>query len=137
MDRLDPEWSVAEKNNIGKPDYSKVENIPVVTDVDIAFGGGHRLMPASEDLPNVDRTWHELFAKIFYGAPEGKEVIFDMKEHFNKEDGEKYWRFLKSVISSYGPKHQHKEKFCAYVFSEWLNGWELKDKTETQTIARL
>lgn len=120
-----------------RPDYSKVENIPSVTEVDIVFGGGHRLMPPDKLIPDVDPKWHELFAKVFFGAPEGKEIVFDMKEQFNKEDGERYWRFAKSVISSYGPKHQHKERFCAYLFSEWLNGWELKDIEQTQTIERL
>jgi len=109
-------------------DYSKVENLPKITDVDVAFGGGHRYMIKRSQIP--DHKWNKLFGDWFYGVEDNKVLDVDPKENLTEEESQKYYLFTSSVISSFSPKHQHKEAFVAYMLSLWLSDYRILDKQQ-------
>lgn len=113
-------------------DFNDINQIPDMRQSDISFGAGYKFMPKDSEVPLVDEKWTLLFNHCFYGTiPEGQEIEFDMKDEYDRTTGAKYWSFIQSVMKSWGPKHQHKERFCAYLFSCWLKGWNfIPKKTE-------
>lgn len=117
-------------------DYSVTENVPRMTETDMAFGNGYAHMIRRNFLPpleDINPTWIEFFNKLFYGAPEGMTFEMDMRDDLNDETGHIYYNFLISVMKSYLPKHQQKEHFCAYYLSLWLKGWKLIPIPENKT----
>ena len=113
--------------------YENVNEIPEMTNSDITLGSAYirGLMPV--EPPMVDAKWHDLFNHVFYiGRSEGQKFLaqggmieYDMKDGLTQEDGNRYYRFITSIMESYGPKHQHKEAACAYLFSVWLKDWKV------------
>jgi hypothetical protein len=87
-------------------------------------------MPENDTLPKEFRTtttqWHRLFNHLFYHGTD--KVEMDMRDDFSAEDGMKYYRFISSIMRSYGPKHQHKENACAWLFSQWVKTWVVKNE---------
>ncbi len=108
--------------------------IPVfeVSDAEIAFPVAKNL-PPMEQIPKEfhgDRTkWHKLFDKWFYSG--ANDVTFYPKEGV---DPKKAIRAIRSIIGSYGPKHEHKKAGVSYLLSEWFHNWEVVIETEGKTV---
>jgi hypothetical protein len=75
------------------------------------------LLPIWGDIPEEFKTgrtpWHELFHVWFYEGL-GEDSKFHAKDGI---DAEKAWIHINTCISSYEPKHEHKEAGAAYLMS--------------------
>ena len=95
--------------------------IPEVSDGDLIFGQNIPL-PAWEDIP-------EEF-KQFNGTPFNKVVntlFFNggrLSDFLTPKEGvdlRRASRAIKACLSSWEPKHEHKEAGVAFMFSEWFD----------------
>ena len=59
--------------------------------------------------------YNKLFSKLFFG---GGKVKF--KEGVDEEFRSKAWKYCRSFMSSFEPKHEEKEAICALLMSELL-----------------
>ena len=116
-------------------DYSKPENLPNLDDGDVALGSGHRFMIKRSQIPQVDYKWNKLFENYFFGVGADKEFVFNTKDCYTEEENYKFLKFIKSVSKSFAPKHQHKEHFVAYLFSLWLESYEVRSVENRKDIA--
>jgi hypothetical protein len=116
-------------------DYSKPENLPTLTDGDVALGDGHRFMIKRSQIPEVDVQWNQLFSKYFFGIGEDKEFVFNTKNCYTEEENYKFLKFIRSVSKSFAPKHQHKEHFVAYLFSLWLDSYKIRKVGKSKDMA--
>lgn len=79
------------------------------------------LMPAPEDIPedfrhSGDTAWNDLASTMFYkGIPQDSE--FHPRPGIDPETA--YWH-LYCILSSYWPKHEHKEAAVAFLASCWF-----------------
>lgn len=93
-----------------------------VNDADIAFPTAKNIPPL-EKIPgefyNGKTKWNKLFQQWFYRGLQKHQIKF--KEGVDKT---KAIRAIQSIIGSWGPKHEHKEAACAYLFSEWMEDWD-------------
>jgi hypothetical protein len=92
-----------------------------VSDLQIAFGGSvQELMPAYKEIPMEFREghtkWNQVFNDWFFHGL--KNATFRPKEGI---DPEKALRHLKAIMSSFWPKHEHKEAAVAYLLSQWFH----------------
>ena len=64
---------------------------------------------------NGHTDYNDLFSKLFF---EGGKIEFqkDVDEEFKG----KAWPFCRAYMSSWDPKHEHKEAVCALLMSELL-----------------
>lgn len=123
------------KEGISFVDYSNPDNLPELTDADISFGSAFKFMIVSDQIPEPDNKWRDLFNKLFYGHyKSNEEIVFDTREELSFDQNMKYHRFVASVMRSFSPKHEHKEKFVAHIFSIWLTGYEVVSKEEAQAV---
>jgi hypothetical protein len=91
-----------------------------VNDADLAFGGDMRiLLPKYNDIPDEFKDHYNKWAKIvsdwFFGGL--KNAKFTPKEGIDKSDA---LRHIKAIMTSWDPKHEHKEAGCAYLLSEFF-----------------
>lgn len=91
-----------------------------VTDMDIISGGNiEELLPPYDEIPiefKLGRTkWNKLVTDWFFNGIEIHELI--SKEGI---DPEKAFRHIQAIMSSFIPKHQHKEAGCAFLLNEFF-----------------
>lgn len=91
---------------------------PPVKDVDIAFSTAkippHLLKEAKEKgFDKDDNPYNKLFSTLFY-----KGGQLNWKKDVSMERRELGGRYLKSIMSSFEPRHEDKEAVCAYILSE-------------------
>jgi len=103
--------------------------IPIfeVSDADIAFPTAQHI-PKKEDIPKEfwktnGTIWHEAFNDWFFTGIRAEQ--FTSKEGVDKG---KAIRALKSIMGSWGPKHEHKVAACTYLMSEWFSDYKKKDE---------
>lgn len=88
-----------------------------VTDLEITFGGDMDvLLPKWDDIPEEFKFGHTRWNKVisdwfFMGL---KDVDLTPKESINANSA---IRHIKAILSSFDPKHEHKEAGCAYLMS--------------------
>lgn len=98
-----------------------------VSDVDVAFPArGGELVPLDEEIPEVDPKWLELQRRWFYEGLPG-QTEFHCVEGV---DGEKAFRHLAVVNSTYAIKHEHKERAFAYLASRWFTDVVIPEETK-------
>jgi hypothetical protein len=102
-----------------------------VTGAERAFGGGDKIpygdwegsdfMPSGDDIPAEfhefrGTKWNKLFSEWFFnGLPADAEFVP------NKGiDSERAFNHIATIMSSWTPKHEHKEAACAYLMSLWF-----------------
>lgn len=92
-----------------------------VNDVEIAFGGNmEKLLPSMEEIPeeykNGSNKWNKVVGDwFFYGL---KSCKWEPKEGIDTKDAINH---IKAIMSSFDPKHEHKEAGCAYLLSYFFN----------------
>ena len=110
--------------------YSRIEEIPEVSQVDLAFGNT-KLMPKWEEIPKDFKhgktKWNELFSIWFYRGLEG--ITLDKIDGLTNEEATKVVRYIRSFMVSFQPKHEHKEAAVAYILSLYFRGWVKSDQT--------
>ena len=67
------------------------------------------------DFMTVIRLTIDFFQSYFFG---GGKVKF--KEGVNEEFRSKAWKYCRSFMGSFEPKHEEKEAICALLMSELL-----------------
>lgn len=93
-----------------------------VSDLLLAFPAAvEHLMPAPEDIPEVDDKWTRVVRTWFYKGLSA-DAKFYMRDGI---DGEKAFRHLSAILRSFQPKHEHKEAAMAYLLSLWCEEVEL------------
>lgn len=88
-----------------------------VSDLEIAFGGDmKKLLPAWKDIPeefkNERTKWNKVVSDWFFHGL--KNCIWKPKEGI---EADKALRHVQAIMSSFEPKHEHKEAGCAYLLS--------------------
>lgn len=95
-------------------------SFPVPTPADMAF-------PTYDTIPELlaeakergflygNKPANELFSKLFF---EGGSVNF--RQDIDEEYRKRVWYYLRSLMGSFAPKHQHKEAICAMLLDEIL-----------------
>lgn len=94
-----------------------------VSKLESVFGAGvEHLMPKREDIPddfknmNGKTKWNRLFSKWFYsGLPQGTRFV-----PVEGIDADAAMRHIRAIMSSWEPKHEHKEAAVAYLLSIWF-----------------
>ena len=100
-----------------------------VSDAELAFGGDmNKLLPPMNYIPDEfkesNNKWVELVSGWFFsGLPEG--MSFSKKEGV---DPKMAINHVRAIMSSFAPKHQHKEAGCAYLMSEFFNDFTYPEK---------
>lgn len=99
-----------------------------VSDLDLAFGGRiAKLMPTYEELRGIkiDPKWERLFSEWFFLGLKSLELT--PKEGIDKS---KAIRHIRAIMGSFEPKHEHKERGCAYLLSQFFEDakWEAKER---------
>lgn len=97
-----------------------------VTDVDIAF-------PTVAEIPFLNKIpkeimrgntkWNQAFSDWFYDG-----ISLDQLKEREGIDKTKAIRAIKSMMGSYGLKHEHKEAAVAYCLSLWFDDYTRKNK---------
>jgi hypothetical protein len=114
---------------------SQVESVfPVcktLTALDVAFGGAahgmRELLPPYESIPKEFRNnrteWNRLFSDWFYRGLSSLEL--EPKEGIDKHAALAH---IRAVMSSFEPKHEHKEAGVAFLLSQWFTNpkWTAK-----------
>jgi hypothetical protein len=93
-----------------------------VTDLDEAFGGGHKFLPAMEDIPKgIEKTpFYQLASDLFYkGVASDDLPNMTLNPDFN-EVVHKVQPFINSILKSFTPKHEHKMNGVAYLLSQLM-----------------
>jgi len=102
-----------------------------ISDTDIAFGCVKGLMPKYDDIPakfncyTGEQSWaNQLFMDWFYCGL--KSLSLQPREGINKD---KALRHIKTIMSSFEPKHEHKVATCAFLLDKWFESgkWERKE----------
>jgi len=93
-----------------------------VTGLDVAFGPKDikEYLPEYEKVPEKFKEGqtpqNKLFSKWFFaGLPNGDMLV--AKPGISKREALAH---IKVGMSSFEPKHEHKEAGCAYLLSEWF-----------------
>ncbi|MCA1064358.1 hypothetical protein QTG56_22320 (plasmid) [Rossellomorea sp. AcN35-11] len=88
-----------------------------VNDVEIAFGGNMvKLLPTMEEIPseykNGSSKWNKVVGDWFFCGL--KNCKWEAREGVETKDALNH---IKAIMSSFDPKHEHKEAGCAYLLS--------------------
>jgi hypothetical protein len=99
-----------------------------ITNLDLAFGGGDikKLMPLYADIPaefkrHHGTKWNRLTSDWFFCGVKN----LDLKPRDGVETS-KALRHIKAILSSFEPKHEHKEAGVAFLLDQWFSDgtWE-------------
>lgn len=100
--------------------------VPEITPLDLAFGKWDFLPPweeIPEEFKKGSTPWNKTMERWFHrGLPEGVE--FHGKP---KVDPKKACQAIQAVLTSYGPKHEHKMAGTAYLCSQWFKEIRIPD----------
>lgn len=103
-------------------------NYPQPTLADMAFPTFDTIPELLEEAKlrgfcyNYNGPYNKLFMKLFY---EGGRVVF--KKDVDSDKQEKIWKYVRSFMGSWSPKHEHKEAICAMLLSEIVEPELAKD----------
>lgn len=93
-----------------------------VSKLEQVFSAGvEHLMPNRADIPDEFKRhrgtkWNELFAKWFFsGLPHGTRFV-----PADGIDAQAAMSHIRAIMSSWEPKHEHKEAAVAYLLSIWF-----------------
>lgn len=102
--------------------------IPTLSEPDLVFGTTEGL-PAMATIPEEFKRsatkWNDLFNLLFFGSKQKKLTGFIPKEGI---DPEQAWRHVRALMTSWVPKHEHKEAGVAYLMSQYFTDYILEDK---------
>lgn len=102
--------------------------VPEVNGADVAFGGVKH-MPKYDAIPEEFKRFNgndyvrAISFWFFKGAKRnGDAIVIDGKTFKPREgvNANKALNAIKAVLSSWEPKHEHKEAACAFMLSEWF-----------------
>jgi hypothetical protein len=103
-----------------KADWSQPKDVDGAA---LAFGGPmQKLLPPWDEIPAEFRQlggteWNRIVGRWFFrGLPDGTE--WNAKEGV---DTQRALRHLGAIMSSWEPKHEHKEAGVAYLMSLWFH----------------
>lgn len=104
--------------------------VPEIDGLDLAFGNASHLPPMSqipEEFKRRDNPYAEFVSKWFFGG----RTQDDMNHLVAKPgiDRRKAIAAIAAALSSFEPKHEHKQAGCAFLLSEWF---VLHDKPQHQ-----
>jgi len=103
-------------------------DIPDVDKFDVALGSIKGL-PDYDTIPkefkNGHTKWNKLFNEWFFLGL--KKIEFKPKDGV---DLDKAFKHIRSIMTSWKPKHEHKEAAVSYLMSEYFKDveWEVADK---------
>jgi hypothetical protein len=110
--------------------------IQEVLHIHAAFGATNtdKLMPAYSDIPeefknfNRPTKWNKLVSEMFFFGL--KSLKLTPKAGVDKDKAMKH---IRSVLTSWVPKHEHKEAGCSFLFNEWFEDaqWEANEPEKT------
>lgn len=91
-----------------------------VTGFDLCFGGDvKKLIPKWEDIPDefkcMHNKWNKVFNDWFFRGLKNVKLIPKPGT-----DCKKAVAHINAVMSSFEPKHEHKEAGCAYLLSNFF-----------------
>ena len=97
-----------------------------LSDATIAFPARvARLMPDQEEIPDECKSSYggsdkvkkmrKLFNDLFFVGVTKVEAIPE-----EGIDRDKAWAHIRCIMSSFEPKHEHKEYACVYLFDKWF-----------------
>ena len=110
---------------------STTEMFPIadISDIDMAFGGAgnmDKLMPPYKDIPaqfkqHNGTQWNRLAGEWFFCGV--KNLNLTPREGV---DQRKALRHIKTILTSFEPKHEHKEAGVAFLLDQWFSAgtWE-------------
>jgi hypothetical protein len=92
-----------------------------VSGIDLCFGGDmKKLLPAWKDIPDEfkdgNSKWNKVVSDWFFRGL--KNVKWTPKPGINSS---KAVAHINAIMSSFEPKHEHKEAGCAYLLSEFFD----------------
>lgn len=95
------------------------------------------LMPAWKDIPDEFKRhrgtkWNDLFGDAFFSGL--KDMTLFPKEGV---DPKKAMRHIRTVMSSFEPKHEHKEATVAFLFREWFEGVSYSSNGDKKTVGKV
>ena len=99
----------------------KSYNFPQVDDIGIAFsteGTDKKLLEEAERRGFLygSTPYNKLFSDLFFKG--GK---LDYREGLDDEFVSRCSRYMRAVMASFEPKHEHKEAICALLLSELVD----------------
>jgi len=103
--------------------------IPETKKVDLAFGVDMNKVPRYEDIPeefkrsSSNNKWCKLFSAWFYCGLKSLELT--PKPGVDKD---KALKFIRSIMASFAPQHEHKEAACAFLFNEYFSDVKYEKK---------
>lgn len=105
-----------------------------VTKVDMVFGS-IKWLPKMEEIPEEfkrhDGTiWNRLFNRLFAGVLRAEDLQFGIKDGVTQEQASEQWSKFCATMTSFAPKHEHKEAGCAYLLSQVFDSWWTRDEKE-------
>jgi len=110
---------------------SKWDKPKDVETVDIAFGPRNidDLLPTFEEIPDEfhrgsRNKWNNIFSQWFFSGLSG-DTKFVMKDDI---DYDKAIRHIRSVMTSWAPKHERKEAEVSYLMSLWFEDIIIPEK---------
>lgn len=98
-----------------------------INDVDFAFGRDVKvLLPKYKDVPDKFKRRsctpeNKLVSKLFFLRGSTRYLV--AKEGIDRDKALKH---IIACLRSWGPKHEHKEAGCAYLFNLWFTPESIK-----------
>jgi hypothetical protein len=105
------------------------EVVANVSAIEVAFGGGHKYLPAMADIPEgIESTpFYRLACDIFYeGKPSDKTPALVLKREYESV-ADKIPGLTRSILGSFQPKHEHKMAGMALLLSEMFEEAEVPE----------
>lgn len=102
------------ENNINLMEYE----FPKLTPIELEFATIPTDMvllkeAESRGFDDWNNPYHRMFSNLFFN---GGSVVF--KSNVNPEFKNKCWPYIKCLMGSFAPKHEHKAAVCAMLLSE-------------------
>jgi len=109
--------------------------VKAVSDMDIICGGNiEELLPPMQDIPSEfgimkPNKWSRFISDWFFCGIE--DVKLAPKDGV---DPVRAIRHIKAIMSSFEPKHEHKEAGCAYLMSLWFDDVQYKTSSKGRLL---
>lgn len=99
----------------------EVQDVTGITGIDLVFGKDiEKLLPEWNDIPeefkDMRNRWHKVITDWFFHGL--KNVKWTPKPGIVAEKAAAH---INAIMSSWVPKHEHKEAGCAYLLSEFFD----------------
>ena len=98
------------------------ETIASVTKVDVAFGGGYKFLPPYDDVPETFKGDSNPYVRLandlmYKGQPGPDTPSMTLRDDLDSV-ADKIPDFMRSILGSFQPKHEHKIAGAAYLLSQ-------------------